>query len=60
MITVAELIAQLQTMPQDIAVQVNDNRGGEVYDLDSVDLFDEGSIALEPEDEPVVILQVNC
>jgi hypothetical protein len=47
-------------MPQDIAVQVNDNRGGEVYDLDSVDLFDEGSIALEEEDEPVVILQVNC
>ena len=59
MITVAQLIAKLQALPQNLPVEINDNNGGEVYKIDSVDLFDEGDIALEDDDYAVVILQVN-
>jgi hypothetical protein len=57
--TVAQLIATLQTMPQDLPVEINDNSLGEVYPLHSVSLFEEGDIALEDEDYAVVMLQVN-
>lgn len=63
MITVAQLIAKLQTMPQDLPVEINDNGNGAIYDLseDDVDLFEADNIALDLEDGdyPVVVLQVN-
>ena len=34
-----ELIALLQTMPEDADVEVNDNNGGEVYPIVQVDYF---------------------
>lgn len=52
--TVAELIEILKTMPQDCLVEVNDNMGGEIYDVEQVDHFE----ATEYDDETVV-LQVN-
>lgn len=55
--TVAELIAQLQAMPQDVEVQINDNSGGNVFELEQVDHFDAND---EWEDPEVVMLQVNC
>jgi hypothetical protein len=55
--TVAELIAILQTMPQDAPVAVNDNRRGNFYDtVDQVDHFAEDFADGDPE---VVVLQVN-
>lgn len=63
MITVAQLIAKLQTMPQDLPVEINDNGNGAIYDFceDDVDLFEADNIALDLEDGdyPVVVLQVN-
>jgi hypothetical protein len=58
--TVAELIAILQTMPQDLPVEINDNEGGEILQIDSVDHF--GWHDLEPGsgDQPVVMIQANC
>jgi hypothetical protein len=54
--TVAELIKILQTMPQDWAVEVNDNLGGDVHQIDSIDMFP----AIEEEDGyAVVVIQVN-
>ncbi len=53
--TVAELIAILQTMPQDLPVEINDNMGGQIIYIDSVEEFD-----LDGEDDyPVVIIQAN-
>ena len=53
--TVAELIAILQTMPQDLPIEINDNEGGQIIYIDSVDHFD-----LEGEDDyPVVMIQAN-
>ena len=53
--TVAELIAVLQTMPQDYPIEINDNMGGQIIYIDSVDQFDlEGE-----EDYPVVMIQAN-
>ena len=51
--TVAELIKQLQLLPQDAQVEVNDNCGGEVYSIEQVDYFQ--SIG----DEELVVIQVN-
>ncbi len=57
LMTVAELIAILQTMPQDAPVAVNDNRRGNFYDtVDQVDHFAEDFADGDPE---VVVLQVN-
>lgn len=53
--TVAELISILQTMPQDVQVEVNDNYGGEIFVIEQVDHFE----ATEEDDE-IVIIQVNC
>jgi len=55
--TVAELIAELQKLPQDIQVEVNNNRGGQVYPIEQVDHFAEDIHDNEPE---IVIIQVNC
>jgi hypothetical protein len=55
--TVAELIAILQALPQDAQVAVNDNRRGNFYDtVDQVDHFEEDFADGDPE---VVVLQVN-
>ena len=51
--TVAELIAILQTMPQDLPIEINDNEGGQIIYIDSVDSFP------EDEDYPVVMIQAN-
>lgn len=55
--TVAELISILQALPQDVVVEVNDNRNGNIFAIEQVDLFD-----AEPsnDEEPLVVLQVNC
>jgi hypothetical protein len=54
--TVAELVAKLQRMPQEWQVEVNDNRGGNVFEIDSIDMFP----VLEKEDGyAVVVIQVN-
>ena len=56
--TVAELIAILQTMPQDFPIEVNDNNGGQIYPIEQVDCFTE--LDDELGDYPVVVIQVNC
>jgi hypothetical protein len=55
---VSELIAILQTMPQDVVVEVNDNNGGEVYGIHSVDHFTPNT-DLWPDDYESVVIQVN-
>ena len=55
--TVAELIAILQTMPQDLEVEVNNNNGREIFAIEQVDYFSEEE--LDGEFEPSVIIQVN-
>lgn len=48
---VSKLILMLQQLPQDVEVEVNDNCGGEVYEIEGVDYFRK---------EAIVIIQVNC
>ena len=55
--TVAELIAILQTMPQDLEVEVNNNNGREIFAIEQVDYFSEEE--LDGEFEPSVMIQVN-
>lgn len=50
-----ELIALLQTMPEDVDVEVNDNNGGEVYLIDQVDYF-----TADGYDGARIVIQVNC
>lgn len=52
---VSELIALLQSMPQDVAVEVNDNAGGQIIEIDSVDFFPADGTYTE-----VVVIQANC
>jgi hypothetical protein len=53
--TVSELIEILKTMPQNLPIEINDNMGGQIIYIDSVDHFD-----LEGEDDyPVVMIQAN-
>lgn len=54
--TVAELIEILKTMPQDLPIEINDNMGGQIIYIDSVDLFDE---PMHEDDYPVVMIQAN-
>jgi hypothetical protein len=54
--TVAELIEILKTMPQDLPIEINDNMGGQIIYIDSVDLFDE---PMYEDDYPVVMIQAN-
>ena len=51
--TVAELIEILKTMPQDLPIEINDNMGGQIIYIDSVDSFP------DDEDYPVVMIQAN-
>jgi len=55
---VSELIAILQELPQDIVVEVNDIRGGEVYSVVEVHHY-VPNIDLWPDDVQSVVLQVN-
>jgi hypothetical protein len=55
--TVAELIAILQTMPQDLEVEVNNNDGREIFAIEQVDYFSEEE--LDGEFEPSVMIQIN-
>ena len=54
--TVAELIAILQTMPPDLEVEVNNN-GREIFAIEQVDYFSEEE--LDGEFEPSVMIQIN-
>ena len=54
--TVAELITILQTMPQDLEVEVN-NDGREIFAIEQVDYFSEEE--LDGEFEPSVMIQIN-
>ena len=51
---VSELITLLQKMPQDVEVEVNDNNGGQVWPIESVDDFSDDI------DGACVIIQINC
>ena len=53
---VEELISILQKMPEGTEVEVNDNNGGNVYSVDSVDFF----VAEMEEEYSVIVIQVNC
>jgi hypothetical protein len=59
--TVAELIEILKTMPQDLPIEINDNMGGQIIYIDSVDHFDCTDERFSPEDGdyPVVMIQAN-
>lgn len=48
---VSKLVQMLLQLPQDVEVEVNDNGGGEVYEIEGVDYFCK---------EASVIIQVNC
>jgi hypothetical protein len=43
-------------MPQDLPIEINDNMGGQIIYIDSVDLFDE---PMYEDDYPVVMIQAN-
>ena len=59
--TVAELIEILMTMPQDLPIEINDNMGGQIIYIDSVDYFDatDERFSSEDGDYPVVMIQAN-
>lgn len=58
--TVSELIAILQTMPQDYPVEVNSHYSGNVSQIDAVDCFFPEDMHPDfPEDTPAVVIQVN-
>jgi hypothetical protein len=57
--TVSELIAILQTMPQDMTAEVNDNRNGDVHFIDRVDCFTAEDFGPDEENHPCVVIQVN-
>lgn len=66
--TVAELIAILQTMPQDYNVEINDNQGGNAFPRENVNFFPIYTVdCFGPEDMdpdfpdsiPSVVIQVN-
>jgi hypothetical protein len=54
-----QLIALLKDLPDNVEVEVNDNRGGEVYAIEDVTLYTP-NLDLWPDDKPAIILQVNC
>lgn len=58
--TVSELVTILQTMPQDLPVEVNDNGAGNIHEIYSVDHFDWSDLDPDGGDEPGVYIQVNC
>jgi hypothetical protein len=58
---VSKLIALLQKMPQDIDVEVNDNKGGRTFTIDGEDDVTHyiPNTDLWHDDVPLVIIQVN-
>lgn len=56
--TVAGLIAQLQQMPQDLLVCINDEYNGQFYDK-VVDVFHAPMDPEYPEDVPCVVITVD-
>ena len=57
--TVAELIEVLKSMPQDLPIEINDNMGGQIIYIDSVELFEGEDLDVEDGDYPVVMIQAN-
>ena len=59
--TVAELIAVLQTMPQDLPVEINNHHIGSVSWVDQVDQYDETWEAFDAAegDYPCVVIQTE-
>lgn len=55
---VSKLIKLLQKMPQDLKVVVNDERGGEVHDIDDVHHYVPNT-DLWPDDVQEVVITVN-
>ena len=54
--TVAELIAELQKLPQDAVVNINDNDNGILHEeIGQVDYF-----VADDQDPECVVIQVNC
>lgn len=59
--TVAQLIAALQQMPQDLPVEINNHHTGQVSWVDRVELFDDTWASYSPDDGdyPVVVIQTE-
>lgn len=57
---VSELISILKKMPQDLPIEINDNMGGQIIYIDSVDYFGPDDIDMSDDDYPVVMIQANC
>lgn len=58
--TVAQLIAILQTMPQDYPVEINDNHAGKLSWVDQVDCFKPEDLdPAFPDDYPCVVIQTE-
>ena len=55
---VCDVIKLLQTMPQDLELEVNDNNGGEVYSIEEITLYVPNT-DLWPDDVAAVVIQVN-
>lgn len=55
---VAALIAELQKLPQDLEVEINDNKGGEVHAIEEVTHYVPNT-DIWPDDVPSVVIQVN-
>ena len=51
---VKDLIAELQKLDPDAEVEVNDNAGGEVYEIEQIDFFE------FPGEPKCAVIQVNC
>lgn len=51
--TVAELIEILNSMPQDLPIEILDNGAGQIIHINSVDAFP------DDEDYPVVMIQAD-
>jgi len=59
--TVSELIAILQKMPQDYPIEMIDSHCGDPLVIDSVDRFDStDQFFNKDEDYPAVVIQVNA
>lgn len=58
--TVSELIVILQSMPQDLPVEINDNINGQITYIDAVDHFSWHDLEPGSGDQPCVMIQTNC
>jgi hypothetical protein len=55
---VSALIAALQKLPQDLEVEINDNKFGEVYPIEDVTHYVPNT-DLWPDDVAAVVIQIN-